>query len=104
MSAVDRYLSDGSNPIAVSETRSLDESREHHSFPVLSPIYPQYRHFERLSSAGHTPISPSRSSIGPIPTILISFALVGSRGKGYLGAGKAKMLSLLPVILGVGFA
>ncbi|KAG8950135.1 UAA transporter [Tulasnella sp. 424] len=40
----------------------------------------------------------------PIPTILITLALLGNRGRGFLGVGKARLLTLMPVMLGVAFA
>ncbi|KAG8969719.1 UAA transporter [Tulasnella sp. 425] len=40
----------------------------------------------------------------PFFTILVAYILGASRGKGLLGVGATKLLSLLPVIAGVGFA
>ncbi|KIO24412.1 hypothetical protein M407DRAFT_212976 [Tulasnella calospora MUT 4182] len=40
----------------------------------------------------------------PIPTILITLALLGNRGRGFLGVGKERFLTLIPVMLGVAFA
>ncbi|KAG8983973.1 UAA transporter, partial [Tulasnella sp. 427] len=40
----------------------------------------------------------------PIPTILITLALLGNRGRGFLGVGKERLLTLVPVMAGVAFA
>lgn len=40
----------------------------------------------------------------PAFTILVAWLLGASRGKGLLGVGGIKLLSLVPVVAGVGFA